>query len=139
VTVAVARGRTAALDHELLWTAVGLWAAVTAWLLLRQPWPAPFGACLFKALTGWPCLTCGGTRALRALLAGEAGMAVRSNPLVALTAMGWAVYACYGGGAIVGAWPRLRLRVAPAERAWLRAGALLALASTWGFLVFDGR
>ena len=31
--------------------------------------------------------------------------------------MGWAVYACYGGGAVVGAWPRLRLRAAPAERA----------------------
>jgi hypothetical protein len=139
VTICGTRVRPAATDHELLWTAVGLSTALMAWLVLQQPWPASLASCPFKAMTGWPCLTCGGTRAVRALFAGEAGEALRANPLVALSAAAWAGYAVYGAGAVAGVWPRLRLRLHPGEATRVRLGALVAIAATWAFLVADGR
>ena len=38
--------------------------------------------CLFRRLTGLPCLTCGGTRALAALAVGDIAGAFRIQPLV---------------------------------------------------------
>ena len=130
VTVAVWRGRAAALDHELLWTAVGLWrggdglaaapAAVACRRLAR--------ACSRRSPAG-RVSPAAGTRALRALLAGEAVTAVRANPLVALTAdLAGPSTRCYGGGAVVGVWPRLRLRL-HAGRARVRCG--LGAPSRW--------
>jgi hypothetical protein len=54
--------------------------------------------CPFKALTGWPCLGCGSTRALLALSSLELGAALRWNPLAALGAI-----AFLAGGAAAGA------------------------------------
>lgn len=36
--------------------------------------------CLFHRLTGWPCLTCGSTRAVTALVSGDVAGALRTQP-----------------------------------------------------------
>ncbi|MDR2849612.1 MAG: DUF2752 domain-containing protein [Verrucomicrobiota bacterium] len=90
--------------------------------------------CLFKRLTGLPCLTCGGSRAFAALLAGDVAGALRVQPL--LTALG----AVCGAGAAVNTalllvWRRrLSVGVTPAGAAGL---ALLA-ALNWAYLVWRG-
>jgi hypothetical protein len=56
-------------------------------LPLRPP------ACSFRTLTGLPCLGCGGTRAVRALAAGDVLAALRFHPAVLL------------GCAVAGIWP----------------------------------
>ena len=48
---------------------------------VRQGYP-----CLFHLLTGLYCPGCGGTRALRALLAGDLALSLRYHPLVFYTA-----------------------------------------------------
>jgi hypothetical protein len=48
----------------------------------------PFPACLFKAVTGWPCLTCGSTRAVGRLFAGDLPGALAMNPLTTVVALG---------------------------------------------------
>jgi hypothetical protein len=51
--------------------------------------------CLFRALTGWQCPGCGGTRALYQLLHLHLGEAMRLNALVTIlapVALAWFVY-----------------------------------------------
>ncbi len=76
------RLRAGELDHELIWLLVTGSAAVLgfSWLALGLPWPT----CSFRALTGWPCVTCGATRGALAFLHGEFAEAWRFNPLVFL-------------------------------------------------------
>ena len=47
----------------------------------------PFSLCVFKALTGWPCMTCGTTRALGRLAHFDVAGALAMNPLVAAGAL----------------------------------------------------
>jgi len=94
--VELRRLRAGELDHELIWLAVTVGAAIAAvaWLALQLPWPV----CTFRRLTGFPCLTCGATRASLALLHGDLAAAWRLNPLVFAAA--WAV-ACFDLYALV--------------------------------------
>jgi hypothetical protein len=47
----------------------------------------PFPVCAFKAITGWPCLTCGSTRAVGRLVVGDVFGALSMNPLVTAVAL----------------------------------------------------
>jgi hypothetical protein len=125
-------------DHELLWGAVGLATtavAVLAWATGAVVLPA----CVFKVVTGLPCVTCGSTRALAALAAGEVLAAVRWNPLAAAAAFGAVVYVPYGAMTGLAGSRRVRLRLAARDWRFLRAVALVTLAATWAFLVADRR
>ena len=56
------------------------------------------GVCLFRRLTGLPCLTCGSTRAFALLLGGHPWQAVARQPLAvaaALAALIGVPVACY--------------------------------------------
>ncbi len=44
---------------------------------------ARIGTCVFRAATGYPCASCGGTRAARALVRGEVIAAIGQNPMLA--------------------------------------------------------
>lgn len=91
--------------------------------------------CLFKRLTGIPCPTCGGTRAVLHLLRGDLSAAWRSHPLVAVLLLGLMVYAVLSAASLASF---RRLPVLQASRrvwCWL-AGLLLALAAlNWGYLI----
>lgn len=91
--------------------------------------------CVFRTLTGVPCATCGGTRALLALARLDVPAALASNPLVAL---GVAVF--LGGGlvALVRALRGQGVPDLPPPR-WAGAAAAFALAANWAFVVFAGR
>jgi hypothetical protein len=132
---ALAPGET---DHELLWSAVGL-AALGAGLAVGAVGPAFDLPCVFKAVTGWPCVTCGATRAVRLLAAGQAGAAARMNPLVTTGLLAWAAFVPYGLGVTAGWWPRVRMSAAARDCTALRIAAVAAVLATWLFLVVDGR
>lgn len=94
-------------------------------------------ACVFHALTGLPCPSCGATRAVVALAGGDVGVAFGFNPLVTL-----GVLAFLAAGAAALPWVALRGPVPAEVRApslgRLRLAAAGALAAQWAWLVVRG-
>lgn len=121
------------LDHEKIWLAVGLSACALggAWLA----WDLPRPECNFRNLTGWPCPTCGATRAVLSLTRGDLSSALHWNPLVTLGLGLCAVYLLYAAVVIMLRLPRWRPS-AP-EPPWpnvLRIGIAALFLLNWAYL-----
>jgi hypothetical protein len=107
-------------------------ALTAVWLRLGLPRPV----CLLQEWTGVPCPTCGTTRLLEALLAGDMLGALAWNPLVflGLTAVaGWAVLSAVR---FTFGLPTWRLALSPRER--IAAGVLTvaALIGGWAWVLW---
>lgn len=117
-----------------------LWGGVALALLLLGPFAERFAAnlpgCFFRSVTGFPCPTCGGTRAALALARFDFPAAVHSNPLLTL-----ALLFLVGGGLAAGALALAGRGIREPARVpvWVRAGFVLVLAANWFFLIVDGR
>lgn len=126
-------------DHEVLWLSVGLAAAAlaagAAWGLFE--WPHL--VCPLKEVTGWPCPTCGTTRALFALLRGDLAAALGWNPAAVVVALAYAAFAMYAAVTLACDLPRLR--IASGQGLLLPARWTIGLATlgTWAYLVAAGR
>lgn len=97
-----------------------------------------FTVCTFKSLTGLPCMSCGTTRALGRLAAGDFMGALRMNPLATIGVIGagaWAVAdtiaALRGKG--------VRLRASGAVAHALRIAVVAAVVLNWVYLIATGR
>ena len=124
------------VDHELLWLSVslGALALAAAWQAIGLPWPH----CLFLAITGHPCLTCGATRATIQFLHGNFLAALRWNPLVFAFFCGATLFDFYAAVVLVTGAPRLRIRaLTPAEKKWARILILALLALNWIYLLVN--
>jgi hypothetical protein len=126
------------IDYEWIWTLVGL-GVVTVAIGTSATIGWPRVPCVFRGLTGLPCLTCGATRALASLLAGDVAAAIRLNPLASSAVLAYPAFSVYAVGARWSAWPRVRLRLDRRDRRWARWIACALLGVTWLFLIADGR
>jgi hypothetical protein len=112
--------------------AVGLSAA--AWLRLGLPVPG----CTLKDWTGLPCLTCGSTRLVQALLRGDVLEAAAWNPLVfsalALVTV-WAAASTIRSLLGLASW---RLVLTSAERRAASLTAVSAVIGGWVYLILRG-
>jgi hypothetical protein len=125
-------------DHETLWASVAAALGVMLVLWLRfVEWPPIL--CPLHAITGWPCPTCGATRAVLALARGEFVAALRMNPLVGAAALGAVPYLAYAAVVSVLGLPRCRIEFGPRAAAAGRVAAVAAVVTTWAFLIADGR
>lgn len=115
---------------------VGVWGGlvvVAAWIEARTGRIPE--TCVFHALTGRPCPTCGSTRALQAFLGGRLLEALAWNPLVVVV----------GGFACV--WLLIRttsargpvLELSPRERRISLGLGALAVALNWAWLLAQHR
>ena len=92
-----------------------------------------FTLCPLKQITGHPCPTCGGTRAVLALLQGHFAEALWLNPLV--------LAALLAGPLLYLGWRRLpagyRQRIKGSLFTWVLLGT--AVLANWVYLIIDGR
>lgn len=138
MTLSLRRLERGAIDHELIWSSIALVSLAGLWTYSRLPGAEPL-MCPFHAITGWPCLTCGGTRATLALLRGAIAEAFRWNPLVATAGLAAVPYLAYAVVAVVFSLPRVHVTLDARDWARLRVSTIVAAAATWAFLVIDGR
>ncbi len=113
--------------------AVWVWQAIQA-VLAKETLPP----CLFHHVTGYPCPTCGTTRAFLAACGGDWAAAVAYNPLVVLGGTGLAVYLAAGllVRARTGRFPEPRWT--PRRLVLLRASFGVAITANWAYLVLAG-
>jgi hypothetical protein len=121
-------------DHELIWLAVSV-ASIAGgafWLALALPWPR----CPFFSLTGWPCVTCGATRATIAFLHGDLLSALRWNPLAFVAFCAVIAFDLYAAIVLVGRMPRLRIvDWTVTEKNAARIAVISLLALNWIYLL----
>lgn len=123
ILLAPDRRRSRATQSGVL--ALGLFAA----RLVDPTRPLPFQVCGFKHLTGFPCPTCGLTRALCHALRGDWAVSVSYHPagvLFAVALIGWMVWSAAEAsqGRLVGDFVRRRL-----SSALLGAGIVVSIAA----------
>ena len=114
-----------------------LWCAAALGTLALTPlWPTLvrlLRPCTFRALTGWPCPTCGTTRAALAVLAGDLGAAWAASPLATLAFLSF-----LGGGLVAPLWVWAGgplPSVTPSGWRRLAVLALLAVLVNWAVLL----
>ena len=121
-------------NHELLWLTVssGGLALAASWLALRLPWPL----CLFHALTGHPCLTCGATRSAVAFFHAQFFAAFRWNPLAFLFYCLLSIFNLYALAVIILRAPRVRIaQLTASERKFIRSAVVTLLTMNWLYLL----
>jgi hypothetical protein len=119
------------------WIAAALLGAAllaVGWLRLGLPRPV----CVFHLWTGLPCATCGTTRMIESLFAGDVAGALALNPLV-FTAMVVAVSctAWFLVRTAAGLRP-LRVVLGPRERTALAFLVVAIVIAGWAFLIWRG-
>jgi hypothetical protein len=128
------RSPVAGIDHELIWLAVsGLaFAGAALWLGMGLAWPR----CPFLAVTGFPCLTCGATRALIAFAHGNFLLALSWNPLAFFAFWGVIAFDLYAVVVLISRSPRLRVvDWTRGETKTLRVAVVAAIALNWIYLL----
>lgn len=98
----------------------------------------PFSLCVFKAVTGLPCMTCGTTRAFTRLGRLDLAGALAMNPLVTLGTLALGPWAL----ADLVLLPRgraLSLELSPAAARVTRIAVVVAVFANWIWLIAAGR
>jgi hypothetical protein len=104
----------------------------TLWFALGVPWPT----CIFHELTGWPCLTCGATRAAIQFFHGNFVSAWKWNPLVFAGLVTVSVFDLYA--AFVLGMRARRLRIAgltSGQKTLFRVLVVAVLLLNWCYLL----
>ena len=125
-------------DHELIWLSVSVASlgGATTWFALGLPWPQ----CLFHAITGFPCVSCGATRSAIALFRADFFAAWKWNPLVFACLCALSIFDVYAAAVLVTRGPRLRiLNLTRWEKTFLRVFLLTIFGVNWVYLLSHWR
>jgi len=134
VQISARRPTPGELDYELIWlsASLGSLGLAAGWFSLHLPWPI----CLFHAVTGHPCVTCGATRSATQFFHGHFLSALWWNPLVFLSLCGLSIFNAYAFVVLITGAPRLRVgQLTIAEKQFVRTAVVALLAVNWVYLL----
>jgi hypothetical protein len=94
----------------------------------------PFWGCMFREVTGWPCLGCGLTRAADRFAHGNVLGALTANPLGALAAMAFAIAVVWAAAHLIFKLRVPSVHLTPRESSWLKITVGVALVFNWAFV-----
>jgi hypothetical protein len=90
--------------------------------------------CIFRLLTGIPCLTCGGTHCAAALSQLDLAAAFLANPLIMLSLTALLLFSLlYLSGVLLK--KRLQITLSPFEKQGIRISAIFLVAINWIYLI----
>jgi hypothetical protein len=125
---------TEEIDYELVWLLVSLGAflGLALWFAARFPTPQ----CVFHALTGLPCVTCGATRSAFQFLQGNFSASLFFNPLAFLAYCIVLAYDLYALVILSTRASRLRFgNFSRSEKLLVRGAVIILLAGNWLYLL----
>ncbi|MEO6847541.1 MAG: DUF2752 domain-containing protein [Chthoniobacterales bacterium] len=121
-------------DVELIFLAAVLGGAMVLFIGMHLPFLMPH--CAFRTVTGIPCLTCGSTHSLQALLQRNWLMAIRWNPLCVLTIAAIIMGAIYAVITLVFRLPRIRIiNMNAREILLMRLVVVILIAIDWVYVI----
>jgi hypothetical protein len=129
------RARPGALPLGAIFLGIGAVGALAVAVLHLDR--LPILVCVFHAVTGFPCLTCGATRAVADLAVGDVRGALAMNPLATVGALALVPWGL-GDLALMTRGRALSLEVAPAAARVLRVSAIVLVLANWAYLVAAG-
>lgn len=130
------RGRPGAVPLGAILGGAGVAATLAIGLLHLDR--LPLTVCTFRAFTGWPCMTCGATRALGLLFHLDVPAALAMNPLATLGVLGLLPWALADLALLP--WGRaLDVDLAPALARAARVALVAAVVLNWIYLLAMGR
>ena len=98
----------------------------------------PPSFCLFHDLTGYPCLSCGATRAANALFEGDILGMIYYNPLIVLFCAGLFFFSLFKALEYIFKF-RINLRLDRSYALALRILTVISVIANWTFLIATGR
>src|SRR3990172_7447053 len=120
------------IEFGIIYGGIALVMLGVGWL---QP-ILPFAPdCVFKELTGIPCLTCGSTRAVVHLSHGDILSAFVMNPMTTLCLMSAVLYFIYSLMSAAFELPRIGFFLTKRESTIMRAGVVMLLFIQWTYLI----
>jgi len=117
---------------HLIWGPIAIMAVVAAAMV--NHFLAELPNCPFKIMTGYPCLTCGGTRCLAELAHFSVWESFLYNPLVFLTVLGLLFFSTT---VLVGLIFKfgIKLVLSDMEKKLIRYGIIALAAADWIYLI----
>ncbi len=94
----------------------------------------PLNKCPFHAITGYPCLSCGATRAAEAFLAGDFIGMIAFNPLIVLFCIGLFFFSLFKLVEFIFQF-RIIMRMSSNYALAVRLLAVIAVIANWAFLI----
>lgn len=121
---------------HMIWGPIAILFVFAAGLLRNFAGGLP--VCVFHEITGFPCLTCGGTRSLIALSRFDLVSSFMFNPLVPLFALGLIVFSLlFFAGAVTNR--SVKISLTKRVKRIIRYSVFILLALNWAFLIIIGR